>query len=279
MPDLIEEGHLYVAQPPLYRIADGKKEAYIKDDESFHRFLVKRIGEKEWVRVGGGEKISGRRLEDLLRNLLVFYDNVAALSRRGYGERFLEVLGFLGVHHRGQFKDREFMEALMKSLHESGFQVHEIHADEDGRGYYEFTVTEPSNGGRTFTVDWEMLSSPELKRIMGISERLNEWRGAVFVLGGEEDAKHVTNLRELLDHLLERAKKGLSIQRYKGLGEMNPTQLWQTTMDPDKRTLLKVKVEDVVEADEIFSILMGDKVEPRRDFIQTNALEVKELDI
>jgi len=279
MPELIEGGHLYVAQPPLYRVADGKKEAYIKDDQGFHDFLMKRISQKESLTIKGGETLSGRRLEDLIRNLLIFYENVHSLCRRGYSEKFLELLVSLGLRQKAQLKDKVFVEGLFEKLHEAGFEVHDVNVDEDKGGYYEFTVSESSNRARTFTVDWQMLSSPELKRIMTLSDRLKNLAAVSFVLGEDGDAKELSNLKEVLDSLIERGKKGLTIQRYKGLGEMNPTQLWETTMDPEKRTLLKVKVEDVVEADEIFSILMGDKVEPRRDFIQSNALEVKELDI
>jgi len=128
-------------------------------------------------------------------------------------------------------------------------------------------------------VDWEMFTSPELKRLLEITRQLEELRGKRFNVGGDGEVKRVDTWQALLEELMSRGKNGLSIQRYKGLGEMNPGQLWETTMDPAKRSLLQVKVEDVVEADEVFSILMGDQVEPRRDFIYANALEVKELDI
>jgi DNA gyrase subunit B len=140
-------------------------------------------------------------------------------------------------------------------------------------------VSETRNGGQSFVVDWEMFASPELKRLIGISNELQALSGATFKVGGDGEPKRIDNWQDLLEDLMNRGKRGLTIQRYKGLGEMNPGQLWETTMDPEKRTLLQVKVDDVVEADEIFNTLMGDKVEPRREFIHDNALEVEELDI
>jgi len=145
-------------------------------------------------------------------------------------------------------------------------------------GYYEFSVTENKNGGQRFLVDWEFLSSPELRQLMELSDDFCDLKRGSFRVGGEEREK-IEDPEQLLNEFMEKAKKGLGIQRYKGLGEMNPDQLWNTTMDPEKRTLVKVRVEDAVEADNIFTILMGDKVEPRREFIQKNALEVTELDI
>ena len=267
MPELIEKGHLYVAQPPLYRVADGKKEQYIKDEEGFNDFIIKRISDREVVRVDGGEVISGKKLAVLLKNLTRYYENVSELSRRGFSERFIEDLGASGIKGKDPFKDKEFMEQLLLRIQESGFVVNDFQQSEEGHGYYEFTVSDARNGGHTFRVDWHIFSSPELLR------------GKAYRLGPEGEGSEIKTWQDLLDQLMNKGKSGLTIQRYKGLGEMNPSQLWETTMDPGKRTLLKVRVEDVVEADGVFSVLMGDEVEPRRQFIYTNALEVRELDI
>jgi DNA gyrase subunit B len=146
-------------------------------------------------------------------------------------------------------------------------------------GYYEFVVMETQNGGESFTVNWEFLSSPEMKQLMRISKEFLRINHGSKLVTGNGETKDIENTEQFVREVMEKGKKGLTIQRYKGLGEMNPAQLWSTTMDPGKRTLLQVKIEDWVDADEIFTILMGDKVEPRREFIQTNALEVTELDI
>jgi len=279
MPELIEKGHLYVAQPPLYRIADGKKELYVREEESFNEFIVRRISEKEKVQTEAGTVISGKKLATVLNGLIRYYDNVAKLVKKGYGERFIEFLASCGIKDREAFKDKTFMEDLFRKLQDSGFNVTDIRLSETGHDYYEFMVVETRNGGQGFSVDWEMFTSPELKRLLEITRQLEDLRGKRFNVGGDGEAKRVDTWQALLEELMSRGKNGLSIQRYKGLGEMNPGQLWETTMDPAKRSLLQVKVEDVVEADEVFSILMGDQVEPRRDFIYANALEVKELDI
>ena len=278
MPELIERGHLYVAQPPLYRVLAGKKELFLRDEDGFNKYLLMRILEKERVGLESGEEISGTKLVKLLNGIIRFYDNIGKLSRRGYSRRFVEFLVSKGIKDKAQFKNTEFMEDLFRRLEENDFEVRDIQLSEEG-GYYEFLVNETHNGGQTTTVNWEFFSSPELRQLLGISKELRGLTRGGYILRVDSQEKRIDDLQQLLAELMDRAKRGLTIQRYKGLGEMNPDQLWITTMDPEKRTLLKVRIEDGLEADEIFTILMGDKVEPRREFIQNNALEVTELDI
>jgi DNA gyrase subunit B len=277
MPDLIEKGHLYVAQPPLYRVADGKKEQYVKDEETFNELIIKRIAEKERLLVADKDDLSGQKLNVFLKALIRYYDNVKELERRGYSEGFLEFIASCAVKDKDFYKTKESMEAFIQSLSDAGFDVRDLRLGEGG--HYEFGVSDPKNGGHHFTIQWDFFVSPQLRRMMEIARQLKDYRGREFKLDGEADGKVITDWPSLLEELMNRGKSGLGIQRYKGLGEMNPAQLWDTTMDPEKRSLLRVRVEDVVEADEIFNILMGDKVEPRREFIYNNALEVKELDI
>ncbi len=277
MPDLIEKGHLYVAQPPLYRVADGKKEQYVKDEETFNELIIRRIAEKERLLVAKKEDVSGQKLSVFLKNLIRYYDNVKELERRGYSEGFIEFIASCAVKDKDFYKTKESMEAFIQSLSDAGFDVRDLRLGEGG--HYEFGVSDPKNGGHHFTIQWEFFVSPQLRRVMEIARQLKEYRGREFKLDAEADGKVISDWPTLLEELMSRGKSGLGIQRYKGLGEMNPAQLWDTTMDPEKRSLLRVRVEDVVEADEIFTILMGDKVEPRREFIYNNALEVKELDI
>ncbi len=277
MPELIEKGHLYVAQPPLYRVADGKKEQYVKDEETFNELIIKRIAEKERLLVANKDDVSGQKLSVFLKNLIRYCDNVKELDRRGYSERFIEFIASCAVKDKDFYKTKESMEGFLQSLSDAGFDVRDLRLGESG--HYEFGVSDPNNGGHHFTIQWDFFVSPQLRRVMEIARQLKDYRGREFNLGGEVDGKVISDWPSLLEELMSRGKSGLGIQRYKGLGEMNPAQLWDTTMDPEKRSLLRVRVEDVVEADEIFNILMGDKVEPRREFIYNNALEVKELDI
>jgi DNA gyrase subunit B len=278
MPDLIDKGHLYVAQPPLYRISAGKQELYIKDEGELNNYLLKKISEKEKILLESGQAISGGRLVKLLSGVIKFYDSLNKLSRRGYSARFIEFLASEGPTDKSFFKEEDFMQGLFEKLRKNGFRVHDIHLDEEGE-YYEFLVTETYNGGQVSAVNWEFLSSPELRQVLGISKEFQELRKSKYIVGGDGESKEIDDPQQLLKELMDRAKRGLTIQRYKGLGEMNPGQLWSTTMDPNRRVLLRVRIEDAVDADDMFTVLMGDKVEPRREFIQNNALEVTELDI
>jgi DNA gyrase subunit B len=278
MPDLIDQGHLYVAQPPLYRIASGKEELYIKDEDELNAFLLKKVSQKEKILMESGEEISGSRLIKLLGGVIKFYESLNKLSRRGHSRRFIEFLASEGPTDKNFFKNDEFMERFIEKLQKNGFRVQDVHLDEE-EGYYEFLVTETRDGGLTSAVNWEFLSSPELRQVLGISKEFRVLKQSKYVVAGDGERKQIQDPQQLLNELMDRAKKGLTIQRYKGLGEMNPEQLWSTTMDPEKRRLLRVRIEDALDADDMFTVLMGDRVEPRREFIQTNALEVTELDI
>ena len=279
MPDLIERGYLYIAQPPLYQVSDRKNKEYIKDEEEFNDFIVKKISDNEKVVYGSGMEVSGRGLMKIVKDLFRFYNSLNKLSKRGYSVKFIEFLVSTGLTDKNLFKSKEYMEGFFRKLEKKGFSVRDIHLEED-TGYYEFLVTETQNGNhQSFAVNWEFLSSPELKQLMRMSKVFMEVKDGGYIVETDGGGKRLDSPEQLLKELVEKAKKGLSIQRYKGLGEMNPDQLWKTTMDPQTRTLLRVRVEDAVEADEMFSVLMGDKVEPRRAFIEKNALEVMELDI
>ena len=278
MPELIEKGYLYVAQPPLYRVASGKNEVYIKDEDEFNDFMLERIAKNEKIILESGEEIKGGRLVTVLKGIIKISENLKRLSMRGYSQRFIEVLASSGSTDKRMFKNREFLEKILKRVQEEGFNVSDVKiTDEDGEYEFNFTVTEVRNGGQSYLVNWEFLASPELRNMTAVYEKMKNFLGGEYTIEGEE--KRIEGPHQLLTQLMERSRKGLTIQRYKGLGEMNPGQLWTTTMDPEKRRLLRVKIEDVVDADDIFTVLMGDKVEPRREFIQNNALEVRDLDI
>ena len=278
MPELIENGYLYVAQPPLYRITFGKNEIYIKDEDEFDDYIFNRISENEKVMVSDDKDLTGQRLVNFLKGIKKFYENLQKLARRGISQKFIEFIASNGPTDKKMFKNSEFMDGIFKSLEGNGFKVSDINVTvEDGE--YEFTVTETKNGGKPSFIDWEFLASPELKNMITLYNKFKELIVDEYQLDNEGEGKKVKGPEKLINEIMEKARKGIAIQRYKGLGEMNPDQLWKTTMDPEKRRLLRIRVEDVVDADDIFTVLMGDKVEPRREFIQNNALEVKELDI
>jgi DNA gyrase subunit B len=278
MTDLIDTGYLFIAQPPLYRVWDGKREMYIKDQEKFNQFIIGRVSERERVLLGERGEISGKKLVTLFSDLIRFYDNLNRLTKRGYPQRFIEFVAASGPTDRHFYKDRQWMESFFERLKETGFELSDVAFNEQ-EGCYDFVVKEMRNGGQVFSVSWEFFSSPELRHVIDVGPLFRDLsQGDCRIVGNADEVK-VDGPAELVKFLMDRGKKGLTIQRYKGLGEMNPEQLWTTTMDPEKRTLLKVRIEDAVEADEIFTVLMGDKVEPRREFIQENALEVTDLDI
>jgi DNA gyrase subunit B len=278
MPDLIEKGYLYIAQPPLYRVALSKREFYIRDEEALNDFLLKRIAETEELTLESGEQIRGQRLVTLLKGIMRYQKNLQKLVNRSYSPQFIVSLASKGPRDQKLFKDRGFMEKILDDFQKEGFSITDVNMSEED-GEYEFKVTDPEKGGQSAFVNWELLASRELRSMIGIHDKLGGMMRGGYIISGEGDGKRIHDQQQLIDELLEKAKKGLTIQRYKGLGEMNPEQLWATTMDPEKRRLIQVRIEDVVDADDIFTVLMGDKVEPRREFIQNNALEVKELDI
>ena len=278
MTNLIDQGYLFVAQPPLYRVWDGKSEMFIKDQEKFDQFIIGRVSQRERILLGDRGEIAGKKLVTAFSDLMRFYDNLNKLTKRGYPQRFIEFVAASGPEDRNFYKDRQWMESFFERLKENDFELSDVAYNEE-EACYEFVVKEMRNGGQVFSVSWEFFSSPQLRHVINVGPLFRDLNQGDCRLAGNGDEVKVSGPAELVKSLMDRGKKGLTIQRYKGLGEMNPEQLWTTTMDPEKRTLLKVRIEDPVEADEIFTILMGDKVEPRREFIQENALEVTDLDI
>ena len=277
MPDLVEEGHLYVAKPPLYRMKDGKKETYFHNEDSYNSYLIDRISEKETIWVNGQTKITGKRLRLLLHALIDYLDRMNRLVKKGYSGRFLDLICRKEIN-KNHIKDENLAISLSKELEKETFVTEEIIFDEE-HNRYELLLKDPKNNGFHFKVNWELLTSPEFQKLLNLNRELKELNSPFFLVGDEKGQTKIETKEKLVEYLVDKAKKGTVVQRYKGLGEMNPEQLWQTTMNPDKRGLVKVIIEDAIAADEIFTLLMGDKVEPRREFIQNNALEVTELDI
>jgi DNA gyrase subunit B len=281
MRTAIERGYLYIAQPPLFRAVEGKKEVFLKDEKEYARFLLARIGDDRALTAEPSERtLSGAALMALVTGLQDWRALMLRLAVRGYPEALVRTLVRQKLTEAGALQDRARLE---RATHEFAAVVesHAIIPDEE-HGGFAVHVTQAVNGvTKTGIVNAAFLSGYEMRRAVELAAALDGFLDGPYRLrtNGSGDERVLATLGEAVDAVLESAKKGLAINRYKGLGEMNPETLWDTTMNPATRRLLQVRVEDAVEADSIFTILMGDAVEPRREFIETNALNVSNLDI
>jgi DNA gyrase subunit B len=280
--------YVYIAQPPLYKVKKGKTERYIKDDRELNRYLMKKATDDVSVKIKKtNEKIEGRELVSLLEKLSEFNGYYSKLERRLIDRKIIDtVLEMLSgrkglMQKEGRklhdvFAAEELLGKIEVALTEAGFKT-ELISDEE-HGLFEIEIKGVNNGG-SILIDWELATHVEFQRAVELNKSFVQISQPPFVIVEGDSETEVETRDELFNHILAVAKKDLHIQRYKGLGEMNPEQLWETTMDPEKRTMLQVKVDDAIETDEIFTVLMGDQVEPRRKFIEDNALDVKNLDI
>lgn len=277
MPDLVEQGHLYVAKPPLYRMKEGNEEIFFHNEDSYNSYLIDRVSGKETIWVEGKKQITGKKLRLLLHTMIDYLDTINRLAAKGYSSRFLSYICQKKIS-QDLIKDRDLTIVLSQQLKEEDFFTKDVVFDEE-HNRYELLLKDQKDNGFHFKFNWELLTSPEFQRLLKLDQELDELNRPFFLVGDEKSKTRIETKEKLVEYLVDKARKGTIIQRYKGLGEMNPEQLWQTTMNPEKRSLVKVTIEDAIAADEIFTLLMGDKVEPRREFIQNNALEVTELDI
>ncbi len=280
MPEVVERGYLYIAQPPLYRVKDGKKEDYIKDDGSFNRYLLDRAtGQIEVLVKGTDVPLTGRRLAVLLDKLSQYNYLRSKLTNRGFQGVLIEVLLRNKIRFKSTFEEMEKITAVKRVMVAEGFKSPQITKDEE-HNLFELNVTLAHNGQeKTSRINWDLISSVEYKSLFNLHKEIGQLQNSPILISSKGKKTTLNSGEELLQYILALGKEGLFIQRYKGLGEMNPEQLWQTTMNPQTRTLLQVRIEDAVEADEIFSVLMGDQVDERRRFIQDNALMARNLDI
>jgi DNA gyrase subunit B len=288
MPQLIENGHIYIAQPPLYKVKRGKREEYIKDENSMLRYMMRQAtNEIELKSAANGKTYEGRELSKLLEQVTQFERYATRFVRRvGNDKRLLSVLldAFSGkegiltsqkLKLRQVFEKEELMAQVEGKIAEAGYKTELLNDEEHGLAEIEITFS----NGASVIFDWNLASYVEFQKAIELRGFLEDELPTPFILGENGTSEEIATREELLDKVLATAKKEIGIQRYKGLGEMNPEQLWETTMDPEKRTLLQVRVEDAIETDEVFTVLMGDQVEPRRKFIEDNALDVKNLDV
>ena len=279
MPEIIEGGYLYIAQPPLYKVARGKSEVYLKDQAGLDDYLVAQGLDGMVLRLPSGEELAGQDLARVVEGARSFKRILDAFPTH-YPRRILEQAAIAGAFDPGKADAdlQSVADAVAKRLdlvaleYERGWtgritQDHGIRLARVLRGVEEVR-----------TLDGAVLRSGEARKLADVAERTREVYNDPARLQRKERETIIHGPQELLAAVLAEGEKGLSLQRYKGLGEMNPDQLWETTLDPDARTLLQVKIEDLAEADDVFTKLMGDVVEPRRAFIQENALSVENLD-
>ena len=279
MRPLIDHGHIYIAQPPLYKVSRGKEEKYLADEAALSNFIIRKATEAKTVRTAEGREFADTELHHLVQSLIHHDGFVKSLSRLGLDRPIVEALLASDLVERADFEQPDKLIPLADKLAELGHEIVATVSDEE-HGLYELVARSVSQGRREFRVNFEMAQAVELRRLRRLASAVEPLTHTpVTVTQNGKDDVTLETKEDLLEHMLESGKKGLTVQRYKGLGEMNPDQLWETTMDPEKRSMLEVRVQDAAEADMLFSVLMGDAVEPRRQFIETHALDVENLDI
>jgi DNA gyrase subunit B len=287
IPLLIERGHIYIAQPPLYKVKHGKQEIYVKDDNELNALLLNSALEDAALHVNASaEGLRGSALEMLARRYMEVQAIIRRWARR-YDERLLEQMIYIPQVKPGDSDNADFMRRWIAELEMR------LNARGDGRRSFQLELRGASDGHPQRIVvrktehglatekmlHKEFFESAEYQRISELARTLADLIGdGAYVTRGKE-REDIGTFKQAMSWLFDQARKGQTIQRYKGLGEMNPEQLWETTINPATRRLMQVRIEDAVASDEIFTTLMGDQVEPRREFIEKNALSVMNLDI
>ncbi|MFT7058413.1 MAG: DNA gyrase subunit B [Pseudorhodobacter sp.] len=280
MPQLIEGGYLYIAQPPLYKVARGKSEVYLKDQPALEDYLIEMGVDGAVLRLQSGEEIAGADLNRVIEGARQFRRILEAFPTH-YPRGILEQAAIAGAFDAGR------ADADLQSVANTVAMRLDMVAEEFERGWsgritqdHGIRLARVLRGVEEIrTLDGAVLRSGEARRLAQIATTTRDAYKGNSRLVRKDREQAINGPIDLLKAVLTEGEKGLSLQRYKGLGEMNPEQLWETTLDPEARTLLQVKVDDLAEADDIFTKLMGDVVEPRREFIQQNALNVEHLDI
>lgn len=283
MNELITRGKVYIAQPPLYSIKKGKSEKYIKDEKEFTKEIMRRATENVTVEIhsnGDGKPKSimeGQELRTFLLNLDEYELMFHKVERRLRDSRAVEVVGDVSFHidHKADFQVEENLKPVFEALKEKGLNP-EMRSDEE---HSTWAAVYRDSTGAERSVGIQLVAQPEYRRFRALAHTIAKFNEPPFVVVKNEHRDTQPNWVELLDYVKKEGKKDASVKRYKGLGEMNAEQLADTTMNPEKRTLLQVRLEDAVKSEEIFSTLMGEDVEARRKFIEENALDVKNLDI
>jgi DNA gyrase subunit B len=287
MPQIIERGYLFIAQPPLFKVKRAKTERYIKDDSRMEDFLLDLAAEDvELFSPEQDDYLAGERLTSTLKKLVQFERTLDKFRRKRLDVMVLRALLLDKAFNKAYLKDEEklkvvaaLVEGYLRQYHPKTLTEWAIEKDEEHEALRLRFDSKYDAAHSSILFDENFVTTPEFRELQSLSPAILGLGGPAYKVREKGEEKSFNDTGKLVHYVLDLGKKGLAIQRYKGLGEMNPDQLWKTTMDPEKRTFLQVTVEDSVKADEIFTILMGDAVEPRRAFIQRHALEVRNLDI
>ncbi|MEW6387637.1 MAG: DNA topoisomerase (ATP-hydrolyzing) subunit B [Thermodesulfobacteriota bacterium] len=278
LQSLIEGGYLYIAQPPLYRLTRGNDKTYLKDEGEFKKYLILRGVEKKRLCLASGAVLEGKALYQALERAITYQEYLNRFEKRGLPRPVLKLMLEHGLVDKWQLRQVEQLEVLAETLKDTGAWGVSLEQDDEHHAWV--LNLYPMEGQATpLRLDWELLAGSDFQALVKLDQDLADFKYPPHRLEDKTRTWEIPSLDELVSVILAEGQKGVSIQRFKGLGEMNPEQLWETTMDPETRTLLQVNVIDAATADQIFTILMGDKVEPRREFIQNNVLELNELDI
>ncbi|MCP9469869.1 MAG: DNA topoisomerase (ATP-hydrolyzing) subunit B [Nitrospira sp.] len=287
MPELIERGYVYIAQPPLFKVKKGKTERYLKDEAALNEYLADlAVEDVELYLEGAQSYVTGRRLLPILKKLIAFESLLARLNKRPHEAAMLRAFVDEPGLDRDLLKNREALTAVVDQAKRTLAGVYpkltptfDVLEDEEHQSNK--VVCRMQAGGMLhgLEVTHELVGSADFRELQKLAPSAIGLGRAPYRIKADGQERRYYATDELVKAILDMGKQGLSIQRYKGLGEMNPNQLWETTMNPEARTLLRVTLEDLTGVDEIFTILMGDEVEPRRNFIQTHALEVRNLDV
>jgi DNA gyrase subunit B len=298
MRELVERGYLYIAQPPLFKVSDRKNEIYIHNEEEMKAYVLENGVNKLQLCTENGSTITGNRLAGYLKKLIRIESILAKFEKEEKDREIIRILAGDPVLTEGDFKSKEALTKVAKRTAkaavggsiQSQLEFMENTVDyaveeDQEHGLYKMIFTIKKDGRSALTcIDKDTVRAPKFAESKALLSQVTALGEAPYRVAAEETTNggktvDLDSMSALIDYVVNTGKKGLTVQRYKGLGEMNPEQLWETTMNPEKRTLLQVRVEDAVEADEIFTTLMGDQVEPRRDFIYKNALHVSNLDV
>ena len=285
MKELIERGYLYIAQPPLFKVSKNKKDRYLKDQDAMDDYLLSLGTSNVMLSSESAEPLEGEELKRICVKVLRYREILSKVDKKADSRLIDALLRTTNVDVKSLKEDLgeeaiKLVEGYLARYHPTALPVDFVsEGDLEHQGHRWSFTTQLKGSPKQSLLDFSFMEGPDFQELRSLATEFKVLGNGPFVIENGEKTQSLERLEDAIDAILAGARKGLSFQRYKGLGEMNPEQLWETTMNPENRTLLSVHVDDAVAADEIFTVLMGDQVEPRREFIERNALDVRNLDV